>query len=132
MAAYSLLVNIASSSNRTNSPSAHQKHHKGQGRLTKAQVDRALQGNLCRCTGYRPILEALYKFTAEAEQEVCATVNEGCKVKTCPRRASGTDDLEDLLLSVDHPKMVDYICNGFLNYFFLLKIILLKKNFFLN
>jgi xanthine dehydrogenase/oxidase len=31
--------------------------------LTKHQVEEAFDGNLCRCTGYRPILDAAKKFT---------------------------------------------------------------------
>jgi len=34
-------------------------------RPTKTQIDRAMQGNLCRCTGYRPILQAFYSFADE-------------------------------------------------------------------
>ncbi|CAD5228743.1 unnamed protein product [Bursaphelenchus xylophilus] len=29
------------------------------------EIDESLQGNLCRCTGYRPILEAYYSFAEE-------------------------------------------------------------------
>ncbi|CAD5220304.1 unnamed protein product [Bursaphelenchus okinawaensis] len=34
---------------------------------TTDDIDEAIQGNLCRCTGYRPILEAYYSF-AEQQQ----------------------------------------------------------------
>ncbi|KAF2354200.1 Aldehyde oxidase/xanthine dehydrogenase molybdopterin binding [Trinorchestia longiramus] len=66
------------------------------GTLTVEQVGRALDGNLCRCTGYRPIVDA-FKAVAddapaelkqhlvdieEAYQKYCPTSGAPCK-KTC-------------------------------------------------
>ncbi|KAE9550987.1 hypothetical protein FO519_005802 [Halicephalobus sp. NKZ332] len=43
-------------------------------RPSEEEVDEALQGNLCRCTGYRPILEAYYSFSETGT----AKISEGC------------------------------------------------------
>ncbi|KAI0220104.1 Xanthine dehydrogenase, partial [Lamellibrachia satsuma] len=43
-----------------------------------AQMERAVEGNLCRCTGYRPILDAFRTFTKEAQ---CAMGDACCKLK---------------------------------------------------
>ncbi|KAK3754124.1 hypothetical protein RRG08_024197 [Elysia crispata] len=55
-------------------------------RPTKQQIYEALDGNLCRCTGYRPILDGLYPFT-------------GCKTQcglgdSCCQSRKGDLDLE--------------------------------------
>ncbi|XP_053405175.1 xanthine dehydrogenase/oxidase-like [Mercenaria mercenaria] len=42
---------------------------------TRKQVERAIEGNLCRCTGYRPILDALLTFS----QDGCPMGNACCK-----------------------------------------------------
>jgi xanthine dehydrogenase/oxidase len=53
---------------------------------TEKEVDEALQGNLCRCTGYRPILEAYYTFCENGmgkikEENGCALGENCCKNK---------------------------------------------------
>eukprot|EP00794_Sanderia_malayensis_P018318 gene18318-biopygen12265 len=43
-------------------------------------IDSYLQGNLCRCTGYRPILEGFRSFTADNASIVPEEIKEGCCV----------------------------------------------------
>ncbi|KAJ8719961.1 hypothetical protein PYW07_012004 [Mythimna separata] len=37
--------------------------------LTKLEIEKSVSSNLCRCTGYRPILKALKKFAIDAHKE---------------------------------------------------------------
>lgn len=41
----------------------------GFSRLTSAEAERAIAGNLCRCTGYRPIADACKSFAADVDLE---------------------------------------------------------------
>ncbi|CAI4229586.1 unnamed protein product [Auanema sp. JU1783] len=51
------------------------------------EILEAMQGNLCRCTGYRPILEAFYSFSVSENDELkiqetgCGMGENCCKVK---------------------------------------------------
>ena len=65
---------------------------------TEHMIERALQGNLCRCTGYRPILQGFKMFTAEGNVHdeiknnsasgVCALGDECCKNKNNEENSS--------------------------------------------
>ncbi|XP_072043502.1 xanthine dehydrogenase-like [Amphiura filiformis] len=53
---------------------------------TNQQLLRAVEGNLCRCTGYRPILDAFKTFTKESCGENCQCVNGLTNGSTSPVR----------------------------------------------
>uniref|UniRef100_A0A0N5BDQ5 Xanthine dehydrogenase n=1 Tax=Strongyloides papillosus TaxID=174720 RepID=A0A0N5BDQ5_STREA len=44
---------------------------------TIEEIDEAIQGNLCRCTGYRPILETFYSFSSDYKN---ISNNENCRL----------------------------------------------------
>ncbi|KAB2080642.1 hypothetical protein ES319_A05G079700v1 [Gossypium barbadense] len=58
---YSALVNA----DKTNRP----KPRPGFSKLTVTEAEKAIAGNLCRCTGYRPIADACKSFSADVDME---------------------------------------------------------------
>uniref|UniRef100_A0A7I4Z3C4 Xanthine dehydrogenase n=1 Tax=Haemonchus contortus TaxID=6289 RepID=A0A7I4Z3C4_HAECO len=61
---------------------------------TVHQINQAVKGNLCRCTGYRPILEALYSFS---ESSCC----NGIDSSSCPCKENGMIAGQSKLVTFD-------------------------------
>ena len=69
---------------------------------TKLELDNILDGNICRCTGYRPILDALKQFSGEGETgdiediKCCPKTGQDClskceKIRTCANDTNQKD-----------------------------------------
>lgn len=63
------------------------------GKPNMKDLEVAFQGNLCRCTGYRPIIEGYKTFTEEYEQMQRSAVNGTCGMgeKCCKNKKSLTN-----------------------------------------
>lgn len=63
------------------------------GHLTMEEIEHNLDGNLCRCTGYRPILDAAKSFGDDADESHCKGSCPGCPNK---KGDGDSTDIEDL------------------------------------
>ncbi|XP_073946551.1 uncharacterized protein [Choristoneura fumiferana] len=66
--------------------------------LTTQQIEKSFGGNICRCTGYRPILDALKSFATDADQRLRDRVQDmedldriKC-LKRCEKKCSETEE----------------------------------------
>lgn len=74
--------------------------------VTQQDIDQYLDGNICRCTGYKPILEAFQSFGTDAKPKDprCTSDCNSCPVP-CATNGNASlrlSDMEELLATGDH------------------------------
>lgn len=60
-------------------------------------VEAALDGHLCRCTGYRPILDAMQSFAVKTERGPCGAECSTCPDTSCSKAGGACGDVEDMI-----------------------------------
>ncbi|XP_053662777.1 xanthine dehydrogenase/oxidase-like [Anopheles marshallii] len=82
-----------------------------QGKVSMEEVENQLGGNICRCTGYRPILDAFKSLASVSQQElsdieelqICPKTNTVCSAQ-CPVVACNVDKARSVRIAFDDGK----------------------------
>ena len=61
------------------------------GHVSVAEIDEALESNLCRCTGYMPIYDAAYSFAYDSDNYNREKIRPSLKKKNCRVSETGSD-----------------------------------------
>ncbi|XP_037946120.1 xanthine dehydrogenase-like isoform X2 [Teleopsis dalmanni] len=69
-----------------------------EGKVTTEEVENSFGGNLCRCTGYRPILEAMKSFAADNTYDMLLDIEE-LNGKSCKKAGNKCPALQQKPLS---------------------------------
>uniref|UniRef100_A0A182JHV5 FAD-binding PCMH-type domain-containing protein n=1 Tax=Anopheles atroparvus TaxID=41427 RepID=A0A182JHV5_ANOAO len=81
------------------------------GSVSMEEIEDSLGGNICRCTGYRPILDAFKSLSTDADKElldieelrICPKTNTACSGE-CPSAAAKIDPGRSVALVFDDEK----------------------------
>ncbi|KAJ8719955.1 hypothetical protein PYW07_011998 [Mythimna separata] len=78
--------------------------------ITMLDVEKSLSSNVCRCTGYRPIMDAFKKFATDAPRQIklqdiedlriCKKTGETCDTSNCEDRAYPMDENPRVLIDI--------------------------------
>ncbi|KAF2897493.1 hypothetical protein ILUMI_08680, partial [Ignelater luminosus] len=74
--------------------------------LTMKQVENSFGGNMCRCTGYRPILTAFKSLAKDAETEILGKYADIEDLRKCKKR-----DCQEICLSARRKQFTPVLCS---------------------
>ncbi|OZJ03098.1 hypothetical protein BZG36_03360 [Bifiguratus adelaidae] len=80
---------------------AMRESHRKQSELSEEEIERTFDGNLCRCTGYRPILDAAKSINKE--RTMAGAI--GCGEENCCQLTSSEPVPSDCLVDLTFPKV---------------------------